>query len=197
MSNDNINLFERLFKLWAVIAKLVMDGKRDIGAVADHLQLIVDGTVAVVQKFIVSRGKLLVNYGQSVGDLLKAGKYGWINDSINDTNFPSSETGERELDTAMFHFDRNMFSEAVEAEMDKVGYRPATMKELLAYGIKNPNEQRQYPIVGLGSVAVLSGDRRVGCLCGNVSGRRAGLGCYGDVWIACCRFLGVRKNSVS
>lgn len=41
MSNDK-NQFERLFKLWAVVAKLVLDGKRSATKVADLLQAIVD-----------------------------------------------------------------------------------------------------------------------------------------------------------
>lgn len=37
------NLFERLFKLWASICKLILDGKRDIETVISVLQAIVDG----------------------------------------------------------------------------------------------------------------------------------------------------------
>ena len=42
MSNDNTNPFERLFKLWAMVCKLVLDGKRDPVLVVDALQKIVD-----------------------------------------------------------------------------------------------------------------------------------------------------------
>ena len=38
--------------------------------------------------------------------------------------------------------------------------KPAKIEGLLAYGVKNPNEQRQYPIVGLGSFAGVLGLRR-------------------------------------
>ncbi|MBP9855994.1 MAG: hypothetical protein KBC48_01645 [Candidatus Pacebacteria bacterium] len=40
MSSDN-NVFERLFKLWASICKLILDGKRDAGKIADVLQGII------------------------------------------------------------------------------------------------------------------------------------------------------------
>ncbi len=36
------NQYERLFKLWATVSKLVVDGKRSIGRVIDALQQIVD-----------------------------------------------------------------------------------------------------------------------------------------------------------
>ena len=191
MSNDNV--FERLFKLWAMVAKLVLDGKRDPQRVADILQ----GIVNEVSGSIVAISKMVVNYSCSIAELVKAGKFDWVNDDINDQNFSSTEIGERELDTAMFYFGRNMSSQAVGAEMDKVGYRPATMKELLAYGIKNPDEQRKYPIVALGSVAELRGHRRVGCLCSDGSKRGADLDDYVCGWLADCRFLAVRKDSVT
>jgi len=37
------NEYERLFKLWATVTKLILDGKRDIKLVAGRLQSIVDG----------------------------------------------------------------------------------------------------------------------------------------------------------
>lgn len=44
MSSDN-NVFERIFKLWASVCKLILDGKRDAEKVAKMLQEIVDGEV--------------------------------------------------------------------------------------------------------------------------------------------------------
>ncbi|MBP6858523.1 MAG: hypothetical protein KBC33_01685 [Candidatus Pacebacteria bacterium] len=38
---SNINVFERLFKLWGKISMLIMDGKRDPEMVAERLQMIV------------------------------------------------------------------------------------------------------------------------------------------------------------
>ena len=37
------NVYERLFKLWSMICKMVMDGVRNADDVADLLQTIVDG----------------------------------------------------------------------------------------------------------------------------------------------------------
>jgi len=45
MSNDkkNVNEFERLFKLWATVGKLILDGKRSVATVSEALQKIVEG----------------------------------------------------------------------------------------------------------------------------------------------------------
>jgi hypothetical protein len=51
MSNNN--MFERLFKLWAMVCKLVLDGRRDPSFVAQKLQEIVDfGMFVVRSKFV-------------------------------------------------------------------------------------------------------------------------------------------------
>ncbi|MBP6883936.1 MAG: hypothetical protein KBC06_01745 [Candidatus Pacebacteria bacterium] len=47
MSNGRAgNVYERLFKLWAMICKMVMDGTRDAHKVAEVLQTIVDGVAS-------------------------------------------------------------------------------------------------------------------------------------------------------
>ena len=48
VSNDTaVNVFERLFKLWTMICKMVMDGTRDAERVASVLQSVVDGLAGV------------------------------------------------------------------------------------------------------------------------------------------------------
>ena len=136
------------------------------------LKKIVDGVVEITLRlisFLVATSKFVVDYDQSVADSLKEGKYDWVNDGITDANFPSDEKGKREVGFGMFHFNKTMQSEDIIAKMKAEGFRPATMKEKLAYGKKNPEEQRKYPIVALGSVAPLDGGRCVGCLCGGGS----------------------------
>ena len=44
-----------------------------------------------------------------------------------------------------------MESDVMIAEMDKRGYRPATIEELLALGESHPALQREFPIIALGS----------------------------------------------
>ena len=156
---------------------------------------ILRGSVEVVTKvvsYLVATSKQTVNYDRSVADSLKAGKYDWTNSDITDENFPSTEKGKREVEFGMFHFNKTMGSEDIIAKMKLEGFRPATMKEKLAYGEKNPEEQRKHPIVALGSVAKLNGDRRVGCLLSVGSGRYADLRYFDNGWGGGCRCLAVR-----
>ena len=162
----------------------------------DTVEGILSDTIEFVLKtvsFLVATSKLVVNYDRSIEDSVKAGKYDDTNSSITDKNFPSSEIGEKEVEFGMFHFNKVMdSSEDVIAEMKKVGFRPATMKELFAYGEKNPEEQRKCPIIALGSVAGLSGGRHVGELYGSDGRRGAGLGYFDGGWRESFRFLAVR-----
>lgn len=193
MSNGEINVFERLFKLWAMVTKLIMDGKRDPHKVADILQRIVD-KVDASSSFtygytLIAVSKMVVNNSRSIDASVKAGCYDYVDCDVSDKNFPSNQTGEQEVKTAMFYFGQNMSSSGVIAAMNEAGFRPSTMKELLAYGEKNPDEQRKYPIVELGSVA----SKSVGCLCSNTGRRDLCLGCFDGVWYDHFRFLAVLK----
>jgi len=91
------------------------------------------------------------------------------------------------------HFGRETESEDNIAEMDKLGYRPATQIEAHAFQKKNPDLQCQFYIVALGSFAVGGGGRFVAVL-GSRSGRRVfGNDWFDDGWDAGGRFLFVRK----
>jgi ABC-type uncharacterized transport system YnjBCD substrate-binding protein len=167
---------------------------KKVGGREKVLQILSD-VVEVVMKavsFLTSTTKQTVNYNRSITDSLTAGKYDWKNENITDANFPSKEEGEREVEFGLFHFNKTTKSDDNVAQMKKEGFRPATMKELLVFGEKNPEEQRKYPIIALGSVAKLDGYRRVGCLYGGGSGRGVNLDYYDGEWNDDCRFLGVR-----
>ncbi|MCX6717583.1 MAG: hypothetical protein NTU76_02815 [Candidatus Taylorbacteria bacterium] len=174
-----------------IFNKLVAAAGGDESILAKIVQGAVEITLRVVS-FLTATSKQVVNYDRSIADSLKAGKYGWKNDGITDANFPSTETGEREVEFGMFYFNKNTESDANIAQMKSEGFRPATMKETLAYGEKNPEEQRKYPMIGLGSVALLSGYRLVAYLYGDGSWRDARLNFCVNEWNGRCRFLGVR-----
>ena len=69
------------------------------------------------------------------------------------------------------------------------------LKALLAYGVKNPNEQRQYPIVGLGSFAGVLDSRYVPYRYGRGAGRGLDLLWWDVVWYGHYRFLALRELS--
>lgn len=140
---------------------------------------------------------LTVDYNQTVEQMIAAGKYDWKNSDITEKHFPlpAELSGQKTaVSSKLFHFNRDISSEDAIAEMDKAGYRPATLSELLALGTKHPELQRQFPIVALGSLWRLAfGLRRVPFLLVDGVERRLGLLWFDYDWYAYYRFLGVRK----
>ena len=73
------NQFERLFKLWATVAKLVIDGRRSATKVADVLQSIVDEAVDI-------HPTIYLHDQQKNGGLIE----GWnLNKHLNETGLIS------------------------------------------------------------------------------------------------------------
>ena len=134
----------------------------------------------------------------SLEEMIEAGKYDWVNSDITAKRFPIKSKGADEWEFKMFHFDRNISSEnaiaGIQADDVANPWQPAGIEHLLTYGKNNPEEQRKYPIVGLGSVGGVDGLRFVPCLSGDGSGRGLGLGWWGGGWGAHYRFLAVRKK---
>ncbi len=98
------------------------------------------------------------------------------------------------------YFKRFTKSEPNIAKMEKLGYRPATHLETYAFAKANPELQRQFSIVALGSSMMPYGDRLVAVLDSDSdSGERIlrvkefyDEGNSGE-WDPDCRFLFVRK----
>ncbi|MDP3999550.1 MAG: hypothetical protein Q8P76_03085 [bacterium] len=138
--------------------------------------------------------RLAVDYSQSLSDTIKACEFDRINSDITEKHFPINKRPNGEVDTKMFHFNRPITSGQAIQEMDKEGYRPAELPELLAYAKNNPDEQRKYPIVALGSVwRFFDGGRDVPFLFGVGDKRGLYLLWCGREWDEDSRFLAVRK----
>ena len=95
---------------------------------------------------------LTVNYGLSVEDAVKLGRYDWANSDINSSNFQTKRSGTAEVVVELIHFNRYISTKDALSELDRMGYRTAELHELLAFGEKYPNVQREFPVVALGSV---------------------------------------------
>lgn len=93
---------------------------------------------------------IVVDYSLSLAQMIEAGDYNWINDDITATNFPIQGEGKQQLELVLFHFDRYIQSDDAIKEIDKAGYRPATLPELLGLGAQHQGLQRQFPVVALG-----------------------------------------------
>lgn len=153
------------------------------------------GKGQIVWQTIATLYSVVVDYSQPLDEILSAGKYDLVDHNITEKNFPKTADGVVELNIELVHFNHGISSDSVVAEMDKMGLRPATIWELLAFGAKYPELQRQFPIVAIGSVCELSGGRgrHVGFLHGRGSGRLANVHRWGRVWYGSYIFLAVRK----
>jgi len=137
---------------------------------------------------------LSVDYGRNVEDGVKVGRYDWANADITSRNFPTKRKGTVEVAVELVHFNRYVSTDEALRELDKMGYRPAELHELLAFGEKYPEVQREFQIVALGSVwRYRDGDRYVPYLYGDGSGRGLYMGWIEDDWYVVYRFAAVRK----
>jgi hypothetical protein len=125
---------------------------------------------------------------------IDAGKYNWFNDDITEKRFPLSvPSGPRHL--VLVHFGKDMSSEGVVKWATDNGYEVSPIDDLLAVGshVEHKELQRQFPIVALGSSAVVYGRRSVPCLTWHGLGRGLHLHWYDGVWDDYGRFL-LRKG---
>jgi len=150
----------------------------------------------VSDRVICGRHNVVVDYGMSLADMIDIGRYDWKNNDIMTKHFPISGSGTSETEIVLFQFNKGMSTDAVLAELDKRGFRAATLPELLALGADQPELQRQFPIIALGSVwRRPDGNRNVACLGRRDAERFLLLDWYEFVWCGVCRFAAVRKSA--
>ena len=158
---------------------------------------ILKGTVKVVTEVIsniVNAFTVLVDETLSVEEAIKLGNFGWVNDDITSKTFPKLKDGKKgDKEVAIFHFGKDISSEDAIALMDKAGFKPATIWDLLGLAVKEPNLQRKFPVVGIGSVCELGGERSAPCLPEDGGRRELSLRWFGGDWDDYYRFAGVRK----
>jgi len=137
---------------------------------------------------------LSVDYGRSVEDAVKAGRYNWSNSNITSSNFTTKRKGAAEIVIEAVHFNREISTDEAIRELDKMGYRPVELHELLTLGEKYPDVQLQFLVVGLGSVwQGPDGSRDVPYLGRSGAGRHLDLSWIESDWSGICRFAAVRK----
>jgi hypothetical protein len=92
-----------------------------------------------------------VDYGRSVEDSLRAGSYSWVYYHVNSADFPGTESGQATLSAVLVDVaSADPVSRIVNAQAN-AGRRPATLKELLAFGEAYPEIQSKLPVISLGS----------------------------------------------
>ena len=154
-----------------------------------------------VEAVVGATAVYVVDCALSLDRMIKAGKYDWVNSDITEERFPVNSIADAEWEFKMFHFDRSISSPdavtGITTDDATNPWQPAGIEHLLTYGKNNPDEQRKHPIVALGSVGKVGGNRSVPCLSRDDSRRDLSLNAWGGDWDARCRFLAVRKVSKS
>lgn len=168
---------------------LLQKGIEDASCMSQLVTMLNDGKVGT------NIFPITVNYDVRLERMIEDGKYDWKNSDINSKNFPVEGKGTSAVNIELVHLNRNVTSDEAYAELDKQGLRPADLPELLAFGAKYPDKQREFPIVALGSVWRNSnGYRGVPCLHRGGSKRRLGLRWLENGWYAFYCFAAVRKQ---
>ena len=145
-------------------------------------------------RFVRPTSPVTISYQVGLVEMIKLGKYDWTNEDINPKNFPLEGTGEVNVELVLVHIGENVSSDEARARIidQELGISP--IEHLLMFGAKNPELQRKFPIVALGSVMVFAdGYRCVPFLGGSAGGRGLGLSGEGGGWDDGCRFLAFRK----
>jgi hypothetical protein len=140
---------------------------------------------------------ITIGYGMSLEAMIAAGNYDGVDSDITSKRFPVTTTGIIQFEPKVFHFNHLTSSDvavaAIKADDRQHPWEPAKIEHLLSYGARNPEEQRQYSIIGLGSVSEVDRYRCVPRLYAVHATRRLGLA-FGW-WNENCRFLAVRTLS--
>ncbi|WKZ27323.1 MAG: hypothetical protein QY311_01015 [Candidatus Paceibacterota bacterium] len=139
--------------------------------------------------------RVVVDYGQSLAQMIAVGAYDYAISDINASNFPLTGNGRQEVVVETVYYDgREMTTSEVLADLESKGMRPATLPELLALGTSHPDLQYEFPIVALGSVwQHRDGGRFAPCLDRIGSERGLSLSWYDGRWDDDCRVAAVRK----
>ena len=181
------------------IIRAIVEAVQDLGGSDDDVRRILiesdlRGKIAKLLVFKTLRVfKVICDCGKTLTEMINDGNYGYVDSNITQQNFPIQRSGRRQMEVALFHFDRIIVSEQAVAEMDKVGYRPATIEEFLALGASQPELQND-PMVALGSLwHGLSNKCFVTCLCWSGGDRDLDLVSYESNWNEHYRFAAVCK----
>lgn len=145
--------------------------------------------------------RFAVDYDRGLALMIDDGHYDWKNGDITPERFPIKGKGIVEFEGCLVHFGRGTESAAnVKAieEADQVDpWSAGAIEHLLAFGAKFPQEQRKFPIIALGSVVSINGNRCVPELWWNGTERYLYLIWFDGRWFGTYRFLAVRKVSAA
>ncbi|PIT93875.1 hypothetical protein COU00_01985 [Candidatus Falkowbacteria bacterium CG10_big_fil_rev_8_21_14_0_10_43_11] len=138
--------------------------------------------------------RLTVGGNRTTEELVRAGKYDWVDENITNQNFPMGSQTDEDVVIELLEFDHDVSSEEAIEEARKRGLERPTHEDALFFGEQHPEEQHKHPIVFLHEPWQSShGGGIVLVLYGHSSGRHLNLDWFGFGWIRLCVFAFVRK----
>ena len=147
-----------------------------------------------VINFITHTFTVLVDETLTVEKAVKAGKFDWSNDKITSDIFPKLNGKELKKEISLFHFNKGISSrDEVIRKMRVVGFKPASIWDLLGLAVKEPNLQEEFPIVSLGSEGGSWGCDGMAFLDRDSVGRFLSLDTFSHGYRSDHRFAGVRR----
>lgn len=175
--------------------RLTDKAKRQIIS-AEQVQALIEGKDETLGIF-----KVTVDYGQTLEQMIAAGRYGLVDGGINKRRFPVKGEGkvERELVLTLLQPNDWILTNEVLSEIDRRGLRSAVIEDLLALGASHPELEEGLRIVELGS-SVYEGCGRDEVVMlqqpDGIGGRNLGLISSSLGWtVGLYRFLAVRKDA--
>ena len=140
---------------------------------------------------------MIVDHAKGFKNLIAECGNGLVDGDITEKRFPITDEDGGEWEYDLWDPQGSVSSSDAVQRMkgdDKDNpWMPARFGHLLVFGTQNPDAQRKNPIVALGSVSKVDGDRNVPDLFGDDRERRLRLSWWDGDWGSHCRFLRVRK----
>src|SRR3989344_1194444 len=156
-------------QIWEIWKAFVDEVKTQGGGDEDLRRILTDpqvrqGMVGLLLKKAKSSAdgviRLFVDYIRPLANMIKEdGRFDHVNSNITEKNFPITKRPNWEVEMKVFTTQdlvgetRSLTSEEVIQALKNKGYREAELPEGLAYAKANPDEQREYPILLLGSTS--------------------------------------------
>lgn len=121
---------------------------RDAGATDDDLRAILAKDSSLPQQVV----DLLKGVASNVLErMIAACHFDRVNGNITQSNFPTASEPAEDAEYELVCLERLASTDEAEAEIKRLGMESATLGDLLLYVRRNPEEQRKYPVVALGS----------------------------------------------
>jgi len=142
---------------------------------------------------------LTIEAGLMFEERITRGQYSWRNSDLREEWFPVTADQVGKWEWRLFHFNFNCKIPSRKASflIKENAFELGQIGHILAFGEKYPEEQRKFPIIGLGSVAGFDVDHYVPALGIFGAERTLNLGWFEGGWSNGHRFLGVRRHVVA